>query len=75
MNDELTNKNDSSVTLIKDTLKLDSIEYYMQIFKLAIKNANQEDILTNIRLLKNLFMNLFNMRTLFGNNVNIFILL
>jgi hypothetical protein len=42
LNDELTTKNENSVVfLIKDNLKLDTIEYYMQIIKIAVKNAKQ----------------------------------
>ena len=70
LNDELTTKNENSTALVKDNLKLDTIEYYMQIIKMAVQNSKQEDILINIRLLKNLFMNLINMRTVYGNNVN-----
>ena len=42
LNDELTTKNEHSVVvLIKDNLKLDTIEYYMQIIKIAVQNAKQ----------------------------------
>ena len=41
LNDELTTKNENSVSLVKDNLKLDTIEYYMQILKIAIQNSNQ----------------------------------
>jgi hypothetical protein len=42
LNDELTTKNEQSVVvLIKDNLKLDTIEYYMQIIKIAVQNAKQ----------------------------------
>lgn len=44
-------------------MDIDNIEYYMQIMKLAIKNSNQEDIIANIKQLKSIFMNLFNLRT------------
>jgi hypothetical protein len=70
LNGELTIKNEGSSALVKDNLKLDTIEYYMQIVKLAVQNSKQEDILVNIRLLKNLFMNLFNLRTLCPFNVS-----
>ena len=42
LNDDLTTKNEQSfVVLIKDNLKLDTIEYYMQIIKIAVQNAKQ----------------------------------
>ena len=42
LNDELTTKNENSVVvLIKDNLKFDTIEYYMQIIKITVKKAKQ----------------------------------
>ena len=53
-----------------DNMKLDTIEYYMQLTKNSIKNSLQDDILTNIRPLRTMFMNLFNLRTLNAHNVS-----
>ena len=44
-------------------IKLKHVEYYMQIARLAIQSANQEDLLANIATLRNMFMNLFEMRS------------
>jgi hypothetical protein len=55
--------NDESLKL-NDFIKIENIEYYMQLAKISIKNSTQEDLLANIRLLKTMFMNLFNFRTL-----------
>ena len=39
-----------------------NIEYYMHMVIAATRNVNQEDLLTNIRLIRSMFMNLFDMR-------------
>ena len=36
----------------------------MEIAKIAIRNADQEDLLSNIRILRTMFMNLFDLRTI-----------
>ena len=53
--------NESALT-IEYKIKIKHIEFYAHIARMAIKNANQEDLLANIRTLRSLFMNLFNMR-------------
>jgi hypothetical protein len=46
-------------------MKIKHVEYYMQISRLAIQNASQEDLLANIRILRSMFMNLFEMRAFY----------
>jgi hypothetical protein len=43
-------------------MKIKHVEYYMQMSRLAVQNASQEDLLSNIRILRSMFMNLFEMR-------------
>ena len=44
-------------------MKIKHVEYYMQMSRLAVQHASQEDLLANIRILRSMFMNLFEMRT------------
>ena len=37
---------------------------------MAIKNADQEDLLANIRILRIIFMNLFDLRSIYNNKCN-----
>jgi hypothetical protein len=53
--------NESGIT-IEYKIKVKHLEFYMHITRMAIKNAQQEDLLANIRTLKSMFMNLFNLR-------------
>ena len=46
-------------------MKIKHVEYYMQISRLAVQNANQEDLLANIKMLRSMFLNLFEMRTFY----------
>ena len=45
----------------KITIK--NIEYYMQMVISATRNVNQQDLLANIRSIRSMFMNLFDLRT------------
>ena len=40
-----------------------NLEFYMQMIKVAVKSASQEDLLVNIRTLRTMFMNLFELRS------------
>ncbi len=64
--------NDESLKL-NDYIKIDNIEYYMQLAKVSMKNSVQEDLLANIRLLRTMFMNLFNFRTMNALFVCVFV--
>jgi hypothetical protein len=57
---------DSSKSIVEYNMKIKHVEFYMHMARMAVKNANQEDLLANIRTLKNMFMNLFNMRAGFN---------
>ena len=46
-------------------MRLKHVEFYMQIARLAIQSAGQEDIVANIRTLRSIFMHLFDMRVNF----------
>jgi hypothetical protein len=61
-------KNDSDKT--KFTMTVKNIEFYMEIVKISIKTANQEDLLSNIRILRTMFMSLFDMRNIYNNKCN-----
>jgi hypothetical protein len=43
-------------------MKIKQIEFYMQLVRSAIQQSNQEDLIANIRQLRSMFMNLFEMR-------------
>ena len=53
---------DSSKSIIDYKMKIKHVEFYMHIARTAVKNASQEDLLANIRTIKTMYMNLFNMR-------------
>ncbi len=52
------------------SMTVKNLEFYMEIVKIAIKNADQEDLLSNIRVLRSMFMNLFDIRTIYDNKYN-----
>lgn len=43
-------------------MRIKHVEFYMQIARLAIQNSNQEDLIANIKTLRLMFMNLFDLR-------------
>lgn len=45
------------------TMRLKYVEFYMQIARLAIKQSDKEDLLSNIKAIRAMFMNLFDLRT------------
>jgi hypothetical protein len=57
---------DSSKSIVEYNMKIKHVEFYMHVARMAVKNANQEDLLANIRTFKTMFMNLFNMRAGFN---------
>jgi hypothetical protein len=44
-------------------MNLKHVQFYMQIVRTAIQKASQEDIVSNIRMLRTMFTNLFDLRT------------
>ncbi|CAF0714899.1 unnamed protein product [Brachionus calyciflorus] len=44
-------------------MRIKHVEFYMQITRLAIQNSNQEDLISNLKLLRSMFMNLFDLRS------------
>ena len=46
------------------SMTTNNIEYYMNMVIMAIRHVNQEDLLSNIRLIRSMFMNLFDFRTM-----------
>jgi U3 small nucleolar RNA-associated protein 10 len=59
---------DSAKSIVEYNMKIKHVEFYMHVARMAVKNAGQEDLLANIRTLKTLFMNLFNMRAGFNQS-------
>jgi hypothetical protein len=45
-----------------------NVEYYMQLARVSIQKANQEDILANIRILCSIFIHLFDLRAKFDES-------
>ena len=43
-------------------MKIKQVEFYMQLVRTAIQQSNQEDLIANIRQLRSMFMNLFEIR-------------
>lgn len=62
LNEQSVAFTDSNTPLLEYKMRVKNVEYYMHIARMAIKNVSQEDLLANIRILKSMFMNLFNMR-------------
>lgn len=60
-----SNSDESMNSSSDDTYKmrLKYVEFYMQIARLAVKQSNQEDLLANIKAIRAMFMNLFDLRT------------
>lgn len=54
----------SSKKSVPYKITANNIEYYMSMVTMTIRHVNQEDLLQNIRLIRSMFMNLFDFRTL-----------
>ena len=61
LNEHSAFSTESPKTSYRMTVK--NIEFYMQMTAAAIRNVSQEDLLANIRLLRSMFMNLFDLRS------------
>jgi len=57
------NSNLSQASSLTYRITLKNIEFYMQMVVVATRTVSQEDLLTNIRLVRSMFMNLFEIRT------------
>ncbi|RNA28958.1 HEAT repeat-containing 1 [Brachionus plicatilis] len=44
-------------------MKIKHVEFYMQIARMAIQNSNHEDLISNLKLLRSMFMSLFELRS------------
>ena len=46
----------------KHKMKIKHVEFYMQMARMAIQNSNHEDLITNLKPLRSMFMSLFEIR-------------
>jgi U3 small nucleolar RNA-associated protein 10 len=51
-------------------MRLKHVEFYMQIARLAVKQSSHEDLLANIKTIRTMFMNLFDLRTNLSARLN-----
>ena len=54
---------DDSSNMHEYKMRIKYVEFYMQIARLAIKQSSHEDLLANIKTIRTMFMNLFDLRT------------